>query len=153
MSLSPSRVTTRQATIEDLNALVPLFDSYRVFYKKASDPEGARRFLHERFSHRESVIFLALVDGAAAGFTQLYPSFSSASMARIFVFNDLYVAPEARRNGAGQALLEAAAEYGRRTGAVRLALSTELTNRAAQALYEKNGWKRDEVFCGYQLEL
>jgi GNAT superfamily N-acetyltransferase len=74
-------------------------------------------------------------------------------MARILILNDLFVAPDARRSGAGSALLEAAAGYGRRIGAIRLVLSTELTNRTAQSLYESAGWKRDTVFCTYQLTL
>ena len=78
---------------------------------------------------------------------------SSTAMARILILNDLFVAPEGRGRGAGLALVEAAAEYGRRVGAVQLALSTELTNTTAQQLYEKAGWKRDTVFCAYQLTL
>jgi ribosomal protein S18 acetylase RimI-like enzyme len=50
-------------------------------------------------------------------------------------------------------LLEAAANHGRMNGAVRLVLSTELTNTTAQSLYERMGWKRDTVFCVYQLAL
>jgi GNAT superfamily N-acetyltransferase len=57
-----------------------------------------------------------LLDSAAAGFTQLYPSFSSGSMAPILILNDLFVAPEGRRHGIGTALLDAAADYGRRVG-------------------------------------
>src|SRR5215467_8365714 len=78
-------------------------------------------------------------DGKAVGFTQLYPSFSSGALARIFVLNDLFVDPCARHIGAGSALLQAAAEYGRRVGALRLVLSTEVTNTPAQSLYEKLG--------------
>ena len=74
-------------------------------------------------------------------------------MARIFILNDLFVAPEARRRGAGSALLQAAAECGRLAGALRLVLSTEVTNTTAQSLYEKTGWKRDTTFCVYQLAL
>lgn len=74
-------------------------------------------------------------------------------MARIFILNDLYVASDARSRGVGSALLEAAAQYGRRVGAIRLALSTELSNTTAQAVYEKMGWQRDSVFCVYQLPL
>ncbi len=95
----------------------------------------------------ESVIFVAFDLGKAVGFTQLYPSFSSGAMARIFVLNDLYVVPEARRFGVGSALLGAAADFGRAEGAVRLMLSTEVTNTVAQSVYKKNGWKRDTVFC------
>jgi GNAT superfamily N-acetyltransferase len=146
-------LSVRQATIADLDSVVPLFDAYRRFYRASGDLEGARRFLWERFAHNQSVIFVAFDGEAAIGFTQLYPSFSSVSMARIFILNDLFVSPEARTRGAGAALLSAAAEFGRRAGALRLALSTELTNTTAQAVYEHNGWKRDTVFCSYQLTL
>src|SRR5438270_8923284 len=125
--LNPA-VQVRQATVEDLDHLVPLFDGYRQFYRQPRAPERARQFLLERFEHNQSIIFLAVRDGEPVGFTQLYPSFSSVSMARIFILNDLFVVPEARGSGAGTALLEAAAEYGRRVGAVRLALSTALAN-------------------------
>src|SRR5436190_18552595 len=97
-------VETRQATVDDLDLLVPLFDSYRQFYRQPSEPERARRFLLERFEHNQSVIFLAFEGAGARGFTQLYPSFSSGAMARIFILNDLFVAPEARARGAGSAL-------------------------------------------------
>jgi len=146
-------MTIRQATIDDLDVIVPLFDSYRQFYRFNSDLEGARGFLFDRFANNQSIIFLAFEDTAAVAFTQLYPSFSSGAMARIFVLNDLFVAPGARRSGVGRGLLEAAAEYARRVGAVRLVLSTELTNTTAQTVYERAGWKRDQVFCTYQLEL
>ena len=107
----------------------------------------------ERLRREDSAIFLALQGEQLAGFTQLYPSFSSGAMARIFVLNDLFVTPESRRRGICFSLLGAAAEYARAEGAVRLALSTELTNTTAQAAYEKAGWKRDTVFCVYQLAL
>jgi len=151
--MSNRGIEVRQATVEDLDLLAPLFDAYRQFYRQPGDPERARRFLLDRFSHNQSVIFLACADGAAIGFTQLYPSFSSVRMARIFILNDLFVAPEGRGRGAGSALLEAAAEYGRRVGAVRLVLSTEATNATAQAVYEKMGWKRDTAFWVYELSL
>ena len=149
--------TIRQATVADIDHLVPLFDAYRQFYRKASDLAGARQFLLGRFDHGQSVIFLALNNaldgGEAIGFTQLYPCFSSAAMARTFILNDLFVAPHARHHGTGAALLRAAADYGRAVGAVRLSLSTELANSTAQALYERTGWTRDQVFCGYHLAL
>src|SRR5712692_10170775 len=93
-------VAVRQATIFDLDLLAPLFDAYRQFYRKPSDLGLARRFLLERFQHNQSVVFLAVrQDGSAVGFTQLFPSFSSASAARTFILNDLFVQPEARRMG------------------------------------------------------
>jgi ribosomal protein S18 acetylase RimI-like enzyme len=143
----------RRATASDIAALSPLFDGYRVFYGQPSDPERARRFLSERLERRESVIFIAESDGGAVGFTQLYPSFSSSRMALIFVLNDLFVAPERRGEGFGRALLAAAGDHGRAAGAVRLTLSTAVDNTAAQAVYEANGWRRNEAFLVYDLAL
>jgi ribosomal protein S18 acetylase RimI-like enzyme len=143
----------RAATLSDLDLLVPLFDAYRQFYGQLSDPERGRQFLLDRFENNESVIFLSSEGAVVTGFTQLYPSFSSGGLARIFILNDLFVVPEARRHGAGSALLRAAAEHGRSVGALRLVLSTERTNTTAQSLYEKLGWKRETLFCVYQLPL
>lgn len=151
--MSNRGIEIRQATAEDLDLLVPLFDAYRQFYRQPSDPERARHFLLDRFARSQSTVFLAFENAVAVGFTQLYPSFSSMRMARIFILNDLFVAPESRRRGAGTALLEKAAEYGRRTGAIRLVLSTEITNTTAQAAYESLGWKRNTVLYTYELTL
>lgn len=143
----------RRATPGDVDAVAALFDAYREFYRQASDLAGARAFIGERLARGESVVFLAEAAGDALGFTQLYPSFTSAGMARIYILNDLFVASEARGRGVGAALLRHAAGFARGEGAVRLALSTEKTNAAAQALYEREGWQRDEAFLGYTLRL
>ena len=47
----------RQATISDVDELVPLFDGYRRFYGYASEPDRTRRFLKDRFENNQSVIF------------------------------------------------------------------------------------------------
>jgi ribosomal protein S18 acetylase RimI-like enzyme len=152
--MEPQNIFVRRATVADLDRIAPLFDAYRQFYGQARDPTLAREFLRERMQQDQSVIFLALgTNESAIGFTQLYPSFSSASANRIFILNDLFVDPAARRSGVGRALLEAAAEFGRRAGAARLTLSTAHTNTSAQSLYEARGWLRDEVFRSYHLAL
>ncbi len=144
----------RQAHIGDLDDLAPLFDDYRQFYGQTSDPVGARRFLFERFEHCESVVFIARTDdGAAVGFTQLYPAFSSTRMSRTYVLNDLFVTPQGRGRGAGRALLEAAAAFGRAMGAVELSLMTARTNLVAQGLYRSAGWVLDETYLTFELTL
>ena len=147
-------IAVRQATIFDLDRIAPLFDLYRQFYRKPPDLDLARRFLRERFEHNQSIIFLATCGNcAAAGFAQLFPSFSSASAARILILNDLFVLPEVRRTGVGSQLLAAAAEFGRAMGAVRLTLATEITNEPAQAVYESAGWERQTDFYVYNFLL
>ncbi|MDQ6858627.1 MAG: GNAT family N-acetyltransferase [Chloroflexota bacterium] len=142
-------VRTVRAELDDLDALVPLFDGYRVFYGQPSDLDGARTFLADRLKRGESVIFLAVADGEIVGFTQLYPSFSSVSMKRLWVLNDLFVAPEARRSGAGRALILRAERWATETGAKGLTLTTQVTNVTAQGLYESCGWTTDDEFVHY----
>ena len=144
----------RQATIHDLETIVPLFDAYRQFYECPSEPQRARNFLRDRFQHRESIILLAFdAAGAAVGFVQLYPLFSSVSANRKYLLNDLYVTPEARRMGAAKALLTTAAEFAHALGAASLSLSTAVDNTPAQRLYESLGWAREQRFYDYHLGL
>jgi ribosomal protein S18 acetylase RimI-like enzyme len=146
--------TIRQASAADAALVAPLFDAYRQFYGKPAEPELALRFIGDRLAKGESTIFVAVGEtGEALGFTQLYPSFSSVSAGRIYVLNDLFVAPQARRGAVGRKLLEAAAQFGREQGALRLSLSTARSNAAAQALYEAGGWARDEQYYDYALKL
>ncbi len=144
-----SNITVRQAVLSDLDALAPLLDSYRQFYGRPSDVHAAREFLAARFNHGESVIFIAHEGDSPVGFTQLYPSFSSASLARTFILNDLFVHEQARRKGVASGLMSAALEYARAMGAIRLTLSTAISNETAQAVYRSAGWKRDEQFFVY----
>lgn len=138
-----------RAGLEHLEALALLFDGYRQFYKQESDLTGVRAFLEARLQREESVVFLALEGTDASGFTQLYPSFSSVSMARLWILNDLFVAPGARGKGVGEALLARAAGFARETGAVGLQLETAADNFTAQRLYKRCGWKRDTEFYTY----
>lgn len=147
-------LSIQQATILDVDQLVPLFDGYRQFYGTLSDVVLARQFLSDRMSQNQSVVLLARgADGAAVGFAQLFPSFSSVRAAPIYVLNDLFVVPSARRRGVGTLLLQAVADMARASGAVRAKLSTAITNVAAQRLYEAMNWKREEDFQVYNLSL
>lgn len=142
-----------QATSENLDQLVPLFDGYRVFYKQPSNPEAARNFLSDRFLKNDSVIFMVLdSDRKALGFTQLYPSFSSVSMQRTYILNDLFVTSEARKKGVGEALMEHAKKFASERGSKGLTLETAIDN-PAQKLYQRLGWKKDTAVNHYTWEV
>jgi GNAT superfamily N-acetyltransferase len=146
--LQPTRVMAGQVEL-----VAGLFDAYRQFYGQPPDLDAARQFLADRLGRGESVLFAVVEGGRALGFTQLYPSFSSVSMRPIWILNDLFVAGDARRRGVGAGLLRAARDHAARTGAARLILSTAVTNAAAQALYERDGWRRDTAFLHYEYHL
>lgn len=148
-------IDTRIATLDNLDAIAPLFSDYRTFYTRQPDLETARRFLYERLSRDESTVILAYRDGEAApaGFTQMYPMFSSVRAARIYVLNDLYVAENTRRQGVGEALLRAAADFARSRGAIRLELETTPDNLKAQSLYRAQGWEFHQDTFRFRLSL
>jgi GNAT superfamily N-acetyltransferase len=143
----------RVAHMDDLDEVTRLFDRYRIFYGQISDLDAARQFIQMRFQQGDSTILIALDELLGVGFTQLYPSFSSVSMKRVWILNDLFVEEMARCQGVGTQLMQAAESFTRQTGAVRIALSTQITNQKAQSLYESCGYVKDEVFYHYSLPL
>src|ERR1700724_2161144 len=143
-----TQVSIERAELRHLDEIAPLFDAYRRFYGRVDDPR-ARSFLEERVARHESVV----LQGAAIGFSQLYPCFASVSLARMFVLYDLFVAPQARRCGAAAALLRAGVDYAAGQGAGQLMLQTGVTNLPAQRLYEREGWVRDNDFYVYEYHL
>ena len=135
----------RLATLQDLEVLVPLFDGYRVFYRQPSDYKGAHSFLKERLSNKDSFMYIAFAksdSGKAIGFTQLYPIFSSVSMERMYMLNDLFIDPNHRGQGIGQALIEVVKDLCRKEHQKGIVLQTEATN-PAQHLYERLGFTKD----------
>lgn len=147
-------LSIRKGSIEDLNQLSQQFNQYRQFYEQASDLPLATQFIAERISKQESVIFVAENnERELIGFCQIYPSFCSVIAAKIGILYDLFVDSTARKTGAGRALMLAAHEYAVQSGLARLDLSTAKNNYTAQALYESLGWKRDEVFYTYNLDM
>lgn len=140
----------RRFAAGDLDAVARLFDAYRQFNGKPPALAEGRAFLQRRLDAGEATVFVAETDEAAvAGFTLLYATYSSVSLGRVFIVNDLFVDPAFRRLGLGSALLQAAAEHACRCGAVRLSASTAIGNVATQVLNERNGFVRDQSYFVY----
>lgn len=139
-------VAVRQAALADLDPLAALFDQYRQFQGRPGDVPAARAFLLERFNHGQSVVFMAFDGQHALGFAQLYPSFSSVSLSRVFILNDLFVSAAGRRRGVASQLLAAVEAYAWEMGASRVSLNVARSNVSGQALYLHRGWNQDEEF-------
>jgi GNAT superfamily N-acetyltransferase len=139
----------RQAVAADVDALAVLFDQYRQFQGQPSDLAAARSFLRQRFDHGETIVFMATVAGAGVGFAQLYPSYSSVSLSRVFILNDLYVAQALRGQKIASHLLSAVESYAWSFGASRVTLNVARVNAPAQQVYAARGWKQDDQFFMY----
>ncbi|NMO97683.1 GNAT family N-acetyltransferase [Paenibacillus lemnae] len=144
-----------QATRDDLNHVAELFNQYRLFYGQESTPADVLPFIQERMVNRDSVIFIAKESSSnrCVGFTQLYPSFSSISMQRTWILNDLYVEEDFRGAGVGRLLIDKAKEHAEQTQSKGLNLATAADNLRAQSLYEHYGFIKDEHFFHYSLNV
>lgn len=159
MTETPVSLVVEPARLADIDRVAPLFDAYRQFYGAEPDLQGARSFIAERLTLRESIVLLAVPesrggdDGVVAGFAQLYPSFSSLALGPLVVLNDLFVAPSWRQHGVARRLVGEVVAYARKTGAVRIELATQRTNQRALHLYETDGFVRDTEFIHLGLAL
>lgn len=154
-----SSTTVFWANINDIERIVPLFDGYRQFYQKPSDPDLARELLEARMTANESKVVLALNEaGEACGFAQLYPLFSSLTMdvksSKVWLLNDVFVAENGRGFGVGRALMGFVQNWAAGEGDIGyLMLETAKTNTPAQALYESESWVRDEAYWVYHFSV
>jgi ribosomal protein S18 acetylase RimI-like enzyme len=145
----PLEMQMIRAGLDHIDALVPLVDAYRQFYKQPSDIVAVRAYLESRLSNNNCVVFIAYEGQEAVGFTLLYHHWTTVALGHVWLLNDLFTKAEARRKGIGEALLKHAADFAKADGAKRIWLRTAVDNFIAQALYEKFGYKRDEHFYRY----
>jgi len=136
----------RSATTEDLNELLRLYVAYRVFYGEAPEEQRATAFVLDRLKQSSGRYFLALHEQDAIGFMHLMPSTNTLAMRPIWLLEDLYVDESARGQGVATALVSHAEAFARSTGAERLTLATAHDNLAAQHLYKKLGYVREDHF-------
>lgn len=138
-------ITIRKVNIQDVPAVSQLFDLYRIFYHKSSDLEAAQNFIKDRIQSNDSEIIIAEnTDGALVGFTQLYPSFSSTRMQRLWVLNDLYVLESFRGLGISKQLIDAAKKIAIQTNACGVLLETSKTNTIGNQLYPSTGFELED---------
>jgi ribosomal protein S18 acetylase RimI-like enzyme len=143
----------RAATTAELTELSRLYVAYRVFYGEVPAEERAAAFILDRLSQSSGRYFLAWNGRDAVGFMHLMPSTNTLAMRPIWLLEDLYVDVSARGRGVATALLSHAEAFARSTGAERLTLATAYDNLAAQHIYKKLGYVREDHFSCFHLLL
>jgi len=139
-----------QKHIKDIGIL---FDLYRQFYKYESAIKSSTKYIKDRISKKESTIFISYCESEAAGFVQLYKTFDSLNINKKLVLYDLYVKKTFRKKGVGKLLMNAAKKFAIKKRIKIIELSTAISNKRAQSLYESLKYKRDKEYYNYYLEL
>ena len=141
----------RPAVENDIPALMPLMRGYCDFYEVEPADEGLDEMARALIASRDDQGMLLVADDGEGviGFAAVGWKWSSLRGARIAVLEDLFVAPDARGQGAADALIEAVAERARRHGAPVVTWLTAPDNHRAQAVYNRLGGKSD-TFLEYE---
>lgn len=142
-----------QAQPQDVDKILPLFVSYREFYSMESNIITAKNYLLNRIKLNESIVFYAMDDNEVLGFTQLYPSFCSIELKRVWLLHDIFVATEHRSKGVAKRLIQRVEQLAKETNSAFITLNTGVTNIKAQSVYESNGFIRDRDFYIYNMTI
>ncbi len=129
-----------RATGDNIKDIVPIFNLYRAFYGMPKDDAAALRFLMDRLEQNHAVLLYAQQGGTIVGFAQLFITFSSTSLKKVYVLNDLFVLADNRKKGIATLLINEVIKIGKQEQCARISLSTAKDN-AAQYLYEKLGFQ------------
>lgn len=130
----------RKATLSDVVPLIVLITEFRKFYKQESNPEKLQTFLEERIHKEDSEILVAVVENQLAGYAQLFPSFSTIKLNKIWILNDLFVLEAFRGKGIASLLIKTILKFSKATQRKQVWLLTGNDNKSAQQLYSKLGF-------------
>jgi ribosomal-protein-alanine N-acetyltransferase len=108
-----------------------------------STPWSKRAFVSEVTDNSYAHYYVARKDGIIVGYVGMWVILEEAHITNIAV------APDYRRLGIGQAMLEAMFSKAREKGATRMTLEVRVSNLGAQALYRKLGFADRGIRKGY----
>lgn len=142
----------RTASIDDVAELSLLFHAYRqlsVSLDHSATITESKNWLKDRIDNGEAAFLVAENNGSIIGFATLYQGFSSISLQKYWILNDLYVRDEARGLGVGSALMAEADKLAVGTNTKGIELETAISNTLAQSMYEKLGYVENTKYKRY----
>lgn len=115
-----------------------LWQGYLRFYESSQTPEATDILWQRLHDPKEPMHLLgAYRDGGLIGIVHYLYHRSCWTVGDYCYLQDLYVAPDRRRGGAGRALIEAVYDAAEKAGASRVYWLTQEGNAQARALYDK----------------
>jgi aminoglycoside 6'-N-acetyltransferase I len=138
-----STIAVRHITSEDAATWLAM---RRALWPEADDGEHAgevERFFRGEAREPAAVLLAEDGDGGAVGFAELSvrPYAEGCRSDRVAYLEGWWVAPGARRQGVGRALVEAACAWGRGEGCPELASDAEADNQLSAAAHSALGFE------------
>lgn len=148
-----SDVTIRRATAADGAAFIALVRGLAAYEKlDPPTPEGEKRLLRDAFGEKPRIeVLLAESGGRAIAYAIFFETYSSFLALPTLYLEDVFVMPEARRLGAGGAIVKWLAAEALRRGCGRLEWVVLDWNALAIGFYEKLGATRMKEWLPYRL--
>jgi GNAT superfamily N-acetyltransferase len=136
-----SGIRIRKATAEDAGTLLELIRALAEYeHLEPPDAEAQARLRADGFGAQPRFeTFLAELEGAAVGYAIVFETYSTFLARPTLYLEDLFVRPEARRRGAGSALLRHLAAEAVARGCGRMEWTVLDWNELAQGVYTKAG--------------
>ncbi|MES2018344.1 MAG: GNAT family N-acetyltransferase [Pseudomonadota bacterium] len=132
----------RQIERQDYAGWRQLWDRYNAFYGRSGPSALAEQITEatwERFFSAQEPVYclVAEVDGQIAGITHYLFHRSTTRLRDVCFLQDLYTADHLRGQGIGRRLIEAVYEAATKAGSSRVYWTTQTSNAAGRALYDK----------------
>jgi GNAT superfamily N-acetyltransferase len=136
-----SAVTIRRAEPEDAETLLELIRALAEYeHLPPPDASARERLVAHGFGERPRFeTYLAEINGTAIGYAITFETYSTFLARPTLYLEDLFVRPEARRRGAGRALLRTLATEAVRRGCGRMEWTVLDWNELAQGFYHRSG--------------
>lgn len=147
-----SRVRVREASLDDYEALIALFDELDEIHRQArpdffrafAGPARTREQIEQWLIAPNSTVLVAqhgqAVVGLAVLLTRPGSAFSGALPRRVVEVDNLVVRADRRGRRIGRHLLDAARDWSRRRHATHLEVAVHAFNRDARRFYEEFGF-------------
>lgn len=133
-----AEIQIREITAEDKEQWLPLWLAYIEFYE-SSMPAGTTEYLWQSFLNPEKAIYcrVAVKNQKLIGLVHYFPHPHTWYQTPVCYLNDLFVSPDIRGSGAGEALIQAVITQAKQQGWAEVYWLTQQSNQVARGLYDK----------------
>jgi GNAT superfamily N-acetyltransferase len=145
-------ITIRRATSADGDTLLRLIRGL-ADYEKLTPPDdaAAQRVTRDLAAGERFEAIFAEKDGRAVGYALYFETYSTFRGLPKLYMEDLYVAPDERKTGAGFALFRAVVEEAMRLGCCVVEWNVLDWNELAIEFYERVGGRHEKEWPQYEL--